>query len=195
MHGVGAQGDLLEAPLHPPPPSGGCTLACCSRDGTVRPIFAEPLALELCLPRGPPRTRGRARAHPRSYLHVALVGCAHASLHVHAEGPPGLLGRDGAHLGGAVLAGDVAREGAHWKREGARQAPRGPPPAWPDAARPPRDSARASARPSASGSPRRPPLTPARARGHPRNMPRRSVTGRRCPWHEGSWQPGKGHWV
>lgn len=128
MHGVGARGDLLEAPLHPPPPSGGCTLACCSGDGTVRPIFAEPLALELCLPRGPPRTRGRARAHPRSYLHVALVGRAHASLHVHAEGPPGLLGRDGAHLGGAVLAGDVAREGAHWKREGARQAPRGPPP-------------------------------------------------------------------
>lgn len=48
-----------------------------------------------------------------SYLHVALVGGPYAPLHIHAQGPLGLLGRNGAHLGSTVSAGHVASKGAH----------------------------------------------------------------------------------
>lgn len=57
------------------------------------------------------------------YLDVAFVGCSYASLHIHAEGPLGLLGGYGAHLGGAVFAGHVAGERAHWKRGRASHSP------------------------------------------------------------------------
>ena len=55
----------------------------------------------------------RALGWAGSYLHIALVGSPYAALHIHTEGPLGLLRRDGAHLGGAVPAGHVAGERTH----------------------------------------------------------------------------------
>lgn len=105
----------------------------------------------------------------KSYLDIALVGRPYASLHVHAERPLGLLRRDGAHLGGAVSAGHVAGEGAHWECAGQG--------AWPS-------------QPASSGAGRRsvtPPPQPSRRNG-PDTQCGQHVLERRAHNALGLWQ-------